>query len=201
MVKIRLRRMGAKKKPFYRIVIADSRSSRDGRFIELVGTYDPNPDPPVVKVNSERIQYWLDNGARPSDTTRGLLKVVGFLGGVTKKVEKKAEPKKKATKAVKAEEAKAAASKAAAKVKKPAAEAPAEEPVAAAPAEEPVVEAPVEEPAAEVPAEAPAEEPAAEALAEEPVAEAPAEEPAAAESPAEEPAVVKPRRKRSNSSK
>lgn len=82
MVKIRLRRMGAKKRPFYRVVAADSRFARDGRFIEILGYYDPNIDPPVIKLDNEKIQKWLDNGAQPSDTARGLLKKQGFLGGV-----------------------------------------------------------------------------------------------------------------------
>jgi len=122
VVKIRLRRIGAKKRPFYRIVAADCRCARDGRFIELLGTYDPNQDPPEIKLQRDRIQYWLDNGARPSDTARGLLKSQGFLGA-----EAKQEPKpKKAAKAVVAEPK-------AAKVEVEAAvvEAPAEEAVAA----------------------------------------------------------------------
>jgi len=76
MVKIRLRRMGAKKAPFYRIVVADSRSPRDGRFIEEIGTYDPIADPAVIKVDMERAKYWIANGAQPTDTVRGLLKKV-----------------------------------------------------------------------------------------------------------------------------
>ena len=86
MVKIRLRRMGAKKHPFYRIVAADSRCARDGRFIEILGYYDPNIDPPTIKLETEKIQKWLDNGAQPSDTARGLLKKQGMLGGITPKV-------------------------------------------------------------------------------------------------------------------
>ena len=74
MVKIRLRRMGAKKAPCYRIVVADSRSPRDGRFIEEVGTYDPMADGQKLTVNQERVQYWISNGAQPTDTVRGLLK-------------------------------------------------------------------------------------------------------------------------------
>ena len=74
MVKIRLRRMGAKKAPYYRIVVADSRSPRDGRFIEEVGTYNPMADSEKLKVNQERVQYWISNGAQPTDTVRGLLK-------------------------------------------------------------------------------------------------------------------------------
>lgn len=95
MVKIRLRRMGAKKRPFYRIVVADSRTSRNGRFIELVGTYDPNLDPPAINLNKERIDYWLGTGAQPSDTARWLLKTQGFLGGLTEKKPKAAKKSKK----------------------------------------------------------------------------------------------------------
>ena len=74
MVKIRLRRMGAKKAPYYRIVVADSRSPRDGRFIEEIGTYDPMADSEKLKVDQERVAYWIANGAQPTDTVRGLLK-------------------------------------------------------------------------------------------------------------------------------
>ena len=74
MVKIRLRRMGAKKAPYYRIVVADSRSPRDGRFIEEIGTYDPLSESEKLKVDLERAKYWTANGAQPPDTVRGLLK-------------------------------------------------------------------------------------------------------------------------------
>lgn len=74
MVKIRLRRMGAKKAPYYRIVVADSRSPRDGRFIEEIGTYDPMSESEKLKVDLERAKYWIANGAQPTDTVRGLLK-------------------------------------------------------------------------------------------------------------------------------
>jgi len=74
MVKIRLRRIGAKKKPFYRIVVSDSRSPRDGRFIEELGTYDPLKNPAAVTVDAERAKYWIQNGAQPTDTVRALLK-------------------------------------------------------------------------------------------------------------------------------
>ena len=74
MVKIRLRRMGAKKAPYYRIVVADSRCPRDGRSIEELGTYDPMADGEKIKVNMERAKYWIANGAQPTDTVRGLLK-------------------------------------------------------------------------------------------------------------------------------
>ena len=74
MVKIRLRRMGAKKAPFYRIVVADSRYPRDGRFIEEIGTYDPLTEPATINIDMERANYWISNGAQPTDTVRGLLK-------------------------------------------------------------------------------------------------------------------------------
>lgn len=74
MVKIRLRRMGAKKAPFYRVVVADSRDPRDGRFIEEIGTYDPLTTPATIKIDMERAKYWISNGAQPTDTVRGLLK-------------------------------------------------------------------------------------------------------------------------------
>ena len=77
MVKIRLRRMGAKKAPYYRVVVADSRSPRDGRCIEELGTYDPSADgAQKLTVDLERVKYWVSNGAQPTDTVRGLLKKV-----------------------------------------------------------------------------------------------------------------------------
>ena len=79
MVKIRLRRMGAKKAPFYRIVVADSRAPRDGKFIEEIGTYNPLADPSVITVDAERAQYWVKNGAQPTDTVKSLLKKAGAL--------------------------------------------------------------------------------------------------------------------------
>ena len=79
MVKIRLRRMGAKKAPFYRVVVADSRYPRDGRFIEEIGYYNPLTEPVDLKVDGERAKYWLGNGAQPTDTVRGLLKKGGLL--------------------------------------------------------------------------------------------------------------------------
>ncbi len=77
MVKIRLRRMGAKKAPFYRIVVADSRYPRDGRFIEELGYYNPQENPAVVKVDVEKAQKWIANGAQPTDTVKALLKKAG----------------------------------------------------------------------------------------------------------------------------
>lgn len=74
MVKIRLHRVGAKKAPFYRVVVADSRAPRDGRFIEEIGTYDPSAENgSKIKVNMDRVNYWLANGAQPTDTVRGLI--------------------------------------------------------------------------------------------------------------------------------
>ena len=77
MVKIRLRRMGAKKAPFYRIVVADSRYPRDGRFIEEIGTYDPKVNPAELKVDVERAQAWIKTGAQPTETVKSLLKKAG----------------------------------------------------------------------------------------------------------------------------
>ncbi len=77
-VKIRLRRMGKKKSPFYRIVVADSRSPRDGKFIEEIGTYNPNTDPSEFKINEELAKKWLANGAQPTETVGKLFKVAGI---------------------------------------------------------------------------------------------------------------------------
>ena len=79
MVKIRLRRMGAKKHPFYRLVVADSRSPRDGRFIEHLGYYDPMTEPVQVKIDAEKVIQWLHKGAQPSEAARSLLKREGIL--------------------------------------------------------------------------------------------------------------------------
>jgi small subunit ribosomal protein S16 len=79
MVKIRLRRLGAKKKPFYRIVAADSRYPRDGRFIEELGTYNPLVTPAEITVDAERIQSWIKNGAQPTETVKALLKKAGAI--------------------------------------------------------------------------------------------------------------------------
>lgn len=80
MLKIRLRRMGAKKAPFYRIIVADSRAPRDGTFVEEIGYYNPLTDPAELKVNNERAAHWLKNGAQPTDTVRALLKKSGAIG-------------------------------------------------------------------------------------------------------------------------
>ena len=79
MVKIRLRRMGAKKNPYYRIVVADSRFPRDGRCIEEIGTYNPLVNPAVITVDAEKAKQWIKNGAQPTDTVRGLLKKANVL--------------------------------------------------------------------------------------------------------------------------
>ncbi|NLC95824.1 MAG: 30S ribosomal protein S16 [Bacilli bacterium] len=78
MVKLRLQRLGAKKRPFYRIVASDSRFPRDGRFIEIVGTYNPLTSPAEVKIDEEKALKWLNNGAQPTDTVRSLLSRVGI---------------------------------------------------------------------------------------------------------------------------
>ena len=78
-VKIRLRRMGAKKKPYYRIVVADSRYPRDGRFIEEIGTYNPMTEPSLINIDGERALQWIKNGAQPTDTVKVLLKRAGIL--------------------------------------------------------------------------------------------------------------------------
>ena len=79
MVKMRLKRMGMKKKPFYRVVVADERSPRDGRFIEEIGYYDPTKEPSVVKIDAEKAKQWLDYGAQPTDTVREILKKAAVL--------------------------------------------------------------------------------------------------------------------------
>ncbi|MBI1216557.1 MAG: 30S ribosomal protein S16 [Alphaproteobacteria bacterium] len=161
MLKIRMARAGAKKRPFYHIVIANSRSPRDGSFLEKVGTYNPmlpRDDANRVTLNGERITYWLGQGAQASD------RVAIFIGkaGLAPMPERKNNPKKAQPKAKMLERAKAKSEKEAAIAE--AAAAPAE-----APAETPAEEAPAAE-------EAAAEAPAAEAPAEEAAAEAPAEE-------------------------
>ncbi|MDP3207866.1 MAG: 30S ribosomal protein S16 [Rhodoglobus sp.] len=199
-VKIRLKRMGKIRAPFYRVVVADSRAKRDGRSIEEIGKYHPTEEPSVIEINSERAQYWLGVGAQPSPQVEALLKLTGDWGifkgekdakSTVKfkeaKVEFQADEKKKPVLKPKAEkpvvEEKVAEEKVA---EAPADKAPAEAPAAEA---EAVVEAPAAEEAA-VEAEAPAE---AEAEAEASAAEAsaaPAEDaaPAADEAPADAPA-------------
>jgi small subunit ribosomal protein S16 len=172
VLKLRLRRMGAKRQPSYRIVVAESRSPRDGRFIETVGIYNPKTQPMTLRVDSERAKYWLERGAQPTDTVRSLLVRVGAVEGriskegiaegyVTEVPSRGTTPEVMQAHGATAESAAAAA-------------APARKPKAAATAA-PAEEAAAEEAAAE---EAPAEAAAAEEAATEeaPVAEAAAEE-------------------------
>ena len=164
-MKIRLARAGSKKRPFYRVVAADSRMPRDGRFIEKLGTYNPllsKDSEERVKMDMERVQYWLGHGAQPTDRVARMLEAAGVLPAKERNNPNKAKPGKKAVERSEEKAAKLAA--------------PAEE-VAAE-------EAPAEEVAAE---EAPAEEVAAEEASAEEVAaeEAPAEEVATEEAPAE----------------
>ena len=79
MVKIRLKRMGAHKKPFYRVVVADYRRSRDGKLIEDIGYYNPLEEPPVIKIDDEKAKKWLENGAQPTDVVKGLFKKSGII--------------------------------------------------------------------------------------------------------------------------
>lgn len=157
-VAIRLSRGGAKKRPYYRIVVSDSRSPRDGKYLEQIGTYNPllaKDSPERVKLNEDRVKYWLGVGAKPSDRVLRFLDAAGIMERPARNNPNKGKPGEKAVeraeeKAEKLKEAEEAAAAAEAEAKA-AAEAPAEE----APAEE----APAEEAAA---AEAPAEEAAAE---------------------------------------
>ena len=181
---IRLARGGAKKRPYYRIVVADSRAPRDGRFIEKLGTYNPllaKDSPERVKLDGDRITHWLSVGAQPSDRVMRFLDAAGIKERAARNNPKKAEPGEKAKERVE-ERAKRAADAEAAAAEAAAAPAPVEEPVV-----EEVAEAPAEEVVAEeaVAEEAPAVEEASapeEAAAEEAPAEAAAEEAPAAES-------------------
>ena len=192
-VKIRLKRMGKIRAPYYRIVVADSRTKRDGRVIEEIGKYHPTENPSVIEVSSDRAQYWLAVGAQPTEQVRALLKLTGDWGTfkgdknakntvqmAEPKAEFKADTKKKPVLRPKV-------------VKAPAQEAPAAAPVQdAAPAEavvaEIVTDAPTaDEVVAEAPAASPAESPAEDSVAEEaPVAEEVAEQAAVEEAPAAE---------------
>ena len=166
-VAIRLSRGGAKKRPYYRIVVSDSRSPRDGKYLEQIGTYNPmlpKDSGERVKLNEDRARHWLSVGAKPSDRVHRFLDAAGILERAPKNNPKKGEPGEAAKERAEEKAAKAAEAEEAAKAATEEAEAPAEEAVAE--------EAPVEEAAAE---EAPAEETSAE--------EAPAE---AEEAPAEE---------------
>jgi small subunit ribosomal protein S16 len=193
-VSLRLSRGGAKKRPYYRIVVADTRSSRDGKYLEQIGTYNPllaKDDPARVKIDEDRARYWIGVGAQPSDRVARFLDAAGVKERAARNNPNKGVPgdkakervEEKAAKAAAAEEAAAEAAKAPPPVEEPAAEEVVEETAAAeAPAEE-VTEAPAEA-AAEA---APAEEAAPEAPAEEAAApEAPADEAPADEAPAAE---------------
>lgn len=181
-LKIRLARGGAKKRPFYRIVVADSRMPRDGRFIEKVGTYNPmlnKDDPNRVTLVQERVEHWLSVGALPSDRVARFLGKAEIIPMPTyRESPKKSAPRPKTLEKQAAREEK---KQAAAEAAKEAAEAAAAAPAAEEPAEEAAAEAPAEEAAAEAPAEeakaeeAPADD-KAEDKAEEKAEEAPAEE-------------------------
>lgn len=200
MVKLRLRRMGKKKRPFYRIVAADSRAPRDGRFIELVGTYDPLEKPHKIDLQEDRIIYWLENGAQPTRTVKNLFQHKGLWlkwdlkkhgADDTKVAEEFAKwelLQAERIKRLEAEEAEKSKKKAKTKAKQAEEEAKAEE-AAAAPAEEaaPVESAPVEETVEETKEaapevveekaeEKPAEEVKKEAAAQDPTEKAPKEE-------------------------
>ena len=96
-VKIRLRRIGAKKHPFYRLVVADTRSPRDGKFIEILGTYDPMTEPVKLNIDQEKVKAWLQKGARPSDTARAFLIGQGLLPKESAKKRPTKPPKSKAS--------------------------------------------------------------------------------------------------------
>jgi small subunit ribosomal protein S16 len=179
-VSIRLSRGGAKKRPYYRIVVADSRSSRDGKYLEQIGTYNPllaKDSPERVKLNEDRAKYWLGVGAKPSDRVLRFLDAAGILERGVRNNPNKGKPGEKAVERAEEKAAKAAEAEEAAKAAEEEAKAAAEAPVEEAPAEEAAAEAPAEEAAAE-------EAPAAEEV---PAEDAPAaEEAAAEEAPAEE---------------
>jgi small subunit ribosomal protein S16 len=196
-VKIRLLRMGKIRNPQYRIVVADSRTKRDGKAIEFIGVYQPKEDPSIIQIDSERAQHWLKVGAQPSEPVQRLLELTGdwqkFKGlpappplkmaaeRVDRKARYEAESQASAGLAP-APEAKPAKKAAAKKAAQPAAPtATTEAPAPEAPAEAPAPEAPAEAPAPEAPT---TEAPTADALA----AEAPAAPEAATETPAETPA-------------
>jgi small subunit ribosomal protein S16 len=179
-VRIRLSRGGSKKRPYYRIVVADSRRARDGKFIDQVGTYNPMLDkenPDRVKIDIDKAKEWISKGAQPSDRVKLFLSTmgVGEKPVITEKT-KKHLPKKKAQEKLAAAKAAAEAPAEAPAEAAPAAPAPAEAPAEAAPAEAPAEAAPAEAPAEAAPAEAPAEAAPAEAApAEAPAEAAPAE--------------------------
>lgn len=189
-VSIRLSRGGSKKRPYYRIVVADARAPRDGAFIEKVGTYNPmlaKDDANRVVLNADRLKHWISVGAQPTDRVARFLDVAGIKERAARLNPKKAEPGEKAKERAEERAQKIVDAEEAAKAEAEAAAAAAAAPVEEAPAEEAAAE---EAPAAEAAAE---EAPAAEAVAEEapaaeaaPAEEAPAEEAPAAEEPAAE---------------
>jgi small subunit ribosomal protein S16 len=144
MVRIRLKRVGAKKHPFYRIVVADQRAARDGAFIEQIGTYDPFPDPREIKIDEEKYKAWVAKGAQPSESVVSLMQSVGVLPRVitAPPVEEKAAPKAAPKAAAKAEPKKAAAATATAVAEKPAEEEEAAEEVVEETAEAATEDAP-----------------------------------------------------------
>lgn len=152
-LKIRLARHGAKKRPFYRVVVADSRAPRDGRFIEKLGTFNPllpKDSEERVKLDEERIKHWLGVGAKPTDRVHRFLDAAGILKRDARNNPTKGLPGKKRQEREEEEAAKAAEAEEAAKAEvEAAAEAPAEEAPAEAPAEEAAAEAPAEEAPAE----------------------------------------------------
>ncbi len=185
-VKIRLKRMGKIRAPYYRIVVADSRTRRDGRVIEEIGKYHPKEEPSFIEVKSERAQYWLGVGAQPTEAVAAILKITGdwqtYKGESgtegTLRVKEQGKTKQEIFNEILKESGTESKGDAVTAKKAPAKKAaPAEAPAAEAPAETPAAEASAETPAADAPADAPAE----------PAAETPAEAPAAdeAEKPAE----------------
>jgi small subunit ribosomal protein S16 len=163
MLRIRLRRVGKKKQPMYRIVVADSRAPRDGAFVESLGYYHPLNNPSTIVLDEERAKHWLDHGAQPSDRVAKLLKIQGLAEIPAKLATRMALGEQRAQEAQveKAKAAKAAETEAKASAPAPAAEAPAAAPPEPAPeasAEAPAAEAPAEAPAAEAPVDAPVAE-------------------------------------------
>ena len=156
MLRIRLRRVGKKKQPMYRIVVADSRAPRDGAFVENIGYYHPLNNPSTIVLNEERAKHWLDHGAQPSERVSKILKIQGIAELPAKLVtrvelgaKRAEEAKVEKAKAEKAAAAEAAAAPPPPPPPAPVAEAPAEAPAAEAVADPPTADAPAEEPAAE----------------------------------------------------
>jgi len=183
-VSLRLSRGGSKKRPYYKVVVSDTRSPRDGKYLEQVGTYNPllaKDDENRVRLIEDRIKYWLGVGAQPTDRVARMLDKAGIKERAATNNPNKAEPGKKAKDRVEDKAGKAVAAAEAAEAAK-VAEAEAAAAAAAAPPEEVPAEEPAEAPAEDTPVEAPMEEPAEAPAVEEP-AEVPAEQPA--EAPAE----------------